>query len=118
MSAKLETERLVLPSLGGRHLSQILEIWTHPDVRRHLWDDKVIGEERAGIEIARSKEMIIYAGSINRDHVYMLIGIPPNSSVSKAVQYLKGKSSHKPLSEYGTLRKRYWANICGREGIG
>jgi RimJ/RimL family protein N-acetyltransferase len=56
MSAKLETERLVLPSLGGRHLSQILEIWTHPDVRRHLWDDKVIGEERAGIEIARSKE--------------------------------------------------------------
>ena len=29
-------------------------------------------------EIARSKEMVIYAGSINRDHVHMLIGIPPN----------------------------------------
>ncbi len=42
-------------------------------------------------EIARSKEMTIYAGSINRDHVHMLIGIPPNLSVSKAVQYLKGK---------------------------
>ena len=27
-------------------------------------------------EIARSKEMVIYAGSINRDHVHMLIGIP------------------------------------------
>ncbi|WP_292662464.1 transposase, partial [Nitratifractor sp.] len=48
-------------------------------------------------EIAMSKEMIIYAGSINRDHVHMLIGIPPNVSVSKAVQYLKGKSSHKPI---------------------
>ena len=24
-----------------------------------------------------SKEMVIYAGSINRDHVHMLIGIPP-----------------------------------------
>ncbi len=46
-------------------------------------------------EIARSKKMTIYAGSINRDHVHMLIGIPPNLSVSKAVQYLKGKSSHK-----------------------
>jgi len=69
-------------------------------------------------EIAMSKEMIIYAGAINRDHVHMLIGIPPSLSVSKAVQYLKGKSSHKLLSEYKQLRKRYWGNICGREGTG
>jgi len=61
-------------------------------------------------EIARSQEMIIYAGSVNRDHVHMLIGIPPQLSVSKAVQYLKGKSSHKLLSEYDSLRKRY----CGQ----
>ena len=44
--------------------------------------------------------MIIYAGSINRDHVHMLIGIPPQISVSRAVQFLKGKSSHKLLSEF------------------
>ena len=56
-------------------------------------------------EIARSKEMLIYAGSVNRDHVHMLIGIPPYLSVSRAVQYLKGKSSHKLLSEYSHLRK-------------
>ena len=59
-------------------------------------------------EIARSQEMIIYAGSVNRDHVHMLIGIPPQLSVSKAVQYLKGKSSHKLLSEFDSLRKRNW----------
>jgi putative transposase len=52
--------------------------------------------------------MHIYADSINRDHVHMLIGIPPNLSVSRAVQFLKGKSSHKSLSEYSKLRKRYW----------
>ena len=60
-------------------------------------------------EIAMSKEMIIYAGSINRDHVHMLIGIPPQISVSRAVQYLKGKSSHRLLSEYQALRKLYWS---------
>ena len=66
-------------------------------------------------EIARSQEMIIYAGSINRDHVQMLIGIPPHISVSRAVQYLKGKSSHKLLSEFGQLRKRYWGqHLWGR----
>lgn len=56
MKTKLQTERLVLRPLGERHLSRILEIWTYPDVRQHLWDDKVIGEERAGLEISRSKE--------------------------------------------------------------
>jgi len=36
-------------------------------------------------EIARSKEMTIYAGSINRDHVHMLTSVPPQLSVSKVV---------------------------------
>jgi len=67
-------------------------------------------------EIARSQEMIIYAGSVNRDHVHMLIGIPPQLSVSKAVQYLKGKSSHKLLSEFDSLRKRYWGQHLWARG--
>ena len=67
-------------------------------------------------EVAQSKEMTIYIGSINRDHVYMLIGIPPYLSVSKAVQYLKGKSSHKLLSEYSKLRKRYWGQHLWARG--
>jgi putative transposase len=69
-------------------------------------------------EISRSQEMVIYAGSINRDHVHMLIGIPPQISVSRAVQYLKGKSSHKLLSEFAGLRKRYWGQHCGGAVIG
>ena len=67
-------------------------------------------------EIARSQEMTIYAGSINRDHVHLLIGIPPQLSVSRAVQYLKGKSSHKLLSEYEVLRKRYWGQHLWARG--
>jgi len=67
-------------------------------------------------EIAISKEMNIYAGSINRDYIHMLIGIPPRLSVSKAVQYLKGKSSHKLLSEYEHLRKRYWGQHLWARG--
>ena len=67
-------------------------------------------------EIARSEEMQIYAGSINRDHVHMLISIPPNLSVSRAVQYLKGQSSHKLLSEFASLRKRYWGQHLWARG--
>ena len=53
---------------------------------------------------------------VNRDHVHMLIGIPPKLSVSKAVQYLKGRSSHKLLSEYDSLRKRYWGQHLWARG--
>ena len=67
-------------------------------------------------EIAMSKEMLIYAGSINRDHVHLLIGIPPQLSVSRAVQYLKGKSSLRLLSEYKALRKRYWGQHLWARG--
>ena len=45
----------------------------------------------------------------------MLIGIPPHVSVSRAVQYLRGKSSDTLLSEYKSLRKRYWGqHLWGR----
>ena len=67
-------------------------------------------------ELAMSKEMLVYAGSINRDHVRMLIGIPPQVSVSRAVQYLKGKSSHRLLSEYSQLKKRYWGQHLWARG--
>jgi putative transposase len=75
------------------------------------------------LETARAHEMVIHAGSINRDHVHLLLSIPPSLSVSRAVQYLKGRSSHTLLSEFGVLRKRssgqhlwaqgYWVTSSG-----
>jgi len=55
-------------------------------------------------------------GAINRDHVHLLLSIPPHLSVSRAVQYLKGKSSHKLLTEYQSLRKRYWGQHLWSRG--
>jgi len=67
-------------------------------------------------ETARAHEMAVHAGSINRDHVHMLLSIPPSLSVSRAVQHLKGRSSHKLLSEFGVLRKRYWGQHLWARG--
>nr|WP_245271812.1 transposase [Mesorhizobium sp. LNJC391B00] len=44
------------------------------------------------------------------------VSIPPNLSVSRAVQHLKGRSSHKLLSEFGILRKRYWGQHLSASG--
>ena len=69
-------------------------------------------------EIARAHEMANYAGAINRDHVHMLIGIPPHLSVSRAVQYLKGKSSHKLLSDIRRFANDIGVSISGVGAIG
>jgi len=67
-------------------------------------------------EICRSLEMTIYAGSINRNHVHLLVSIPPQVSVSRAVQFLKGKSSHKLLSEFPALKRKYWGQHLWARG--
>ncbi|MEO1218873.1 MAG: IS200/IS605 family transposase [Bacteroidota bacterium] len=52
----------------------------------------------------------------------MLFPIPPNYinstsfSVSKVVQYIKGKSSRKLLQEFSQLRKRYWGQHMWSRG--
>ena len=60
---------------------------------------------------------MIHAGAVNRDHVHMLLSIPPSLSVSRAVQHLKGRSSHKLLSEFGILRKRSNAGLADQNWI-
>jgi putative transposase len=67
-------------------------------------------------ETAQVHEIVIHAGAINRDHVHLLLSIPPSLSVSRAVQYLKGRSSHKLLSEFGSPRKRYWGHHLWARG--
>ncbi len=43
-------------------------------------------------EFAVQKESEIIEGHVMKDHVYMLICIPPKYSVSQVVGYIKGKS--------------------------
>jgi len=40
----------------------------------------------------------------------------PDQALSRAVQYLKGRSSHKLLSEFAGLRKRYWGQHLWARG--
>ena len=48
------------------------------------------------------------SGAIAKDHVHMLVSIPPQVSVSKVVQKVKGKTSYKLQREFQGLRKEYW----------
>ena len=67
-------------------------------------------------EICRSNYVDIVSGSMSPDHIHLLLSIPPNLSVSKVVQYIKGKSGRKLLLEFAYLRKRYWGQHLWARG--
>jgi putative transposase len=58
--------------------------------------------------ICKEHEVKIIKGHISKDHVHLLVWVPPHLVISKLVQYLKGKSSHKLLSEHKGLSREFW----------
>jgi putative transposase len=65
-------------------------------------------------ELARQKGCSIEEGHIMRDHVHMLLSVPPKYSVSNVVGYIKGKSAIYIARRYrGKTRnyagERFWA---------
>jgi putative transposase len=59
----------------------------------------------------------IVSGMIRPDHVHMLVSMPPQVSVSKLVQKVKGKTSYKLQREFQALRKQYWGQRMWARGF-
>ena len=58
-------------------------------------------------ELCRYKHVEIIEGHLMRDHVHMLVMIPPSLSVSAFMGYLKGKSSLMLYEQFGDLKFKY-----------
>ena len=67
-------------------------------------------------EICQANYVDIISGSLSPDHIHMLVSVPPSISLSKLVQYIKGKSSRKVMMEFGHLKKRYWGQHMWAKG--
>ncbi len=67
-------------------------------------------------EICKSNDVVIVKGHISMDHIHLLLSYPPSVSVSKLVQYLKGKTSRRMLQDYTELRKVYWGQHLWARG--
>jgi putative transposase len=59
-------------------------------------------------ELCRWKRIPIIQGNVQKDHIHMVMSIPPNYSVSSTIGFLKGKSAIKIFNKFHGLRKRYW----------
>lgn len=58
-------------------------------------------------ELARERESKVEEGHLMRDHVHMLLSIPPKYSVAQVVGYLKGKSAINIARTYMGRRRNF-----------
>lgn len=81
------------------------EPWIHQDIEQKIWE--YIGG------IARKNNMSALCVGGVEDHIHILARIPPVLSVSKALQLLKGASSHWIHETFPELRGLGWQDGYG-----
>lgn len=67
-------------------------------------------------EICKANDVVIVKGHVSLDHIHLLLSYPPSISVSKLMQYLKGKTSRRMLQDYTELRKMFWGQHLWARG--
>lgn len=91
-------------------------VWT-TKYRRPILEGRLGSRLRELIrEICLTNQIQIIRGHISKDHIHIFISMPPQISVSKITQYIKGKTSRKLLQEYPALNKQFWGQHMWSRG--
>ena len=91
-------------------------VWIPKYRRKVLFGEIAIRVRDLIREICFANDIQIIEGKVASNHVHIFISYPPYLSISKIVQLLKGKTSHKLLSENKVLRQRFWGNHLWARG--
>jgi putative transposase len=67
-------------------------------------------------EVCGQHEVTIMKGHVSKDHVHLLVSIPPQVTISRLLQGLKGKTAYKLLGEFPHLRKTFWGRHLWARG--
>ncbi len=85
--------------------------------RKPIMTGQIALRTRDLIRIVCSKNDVeILSGHVGKDHIHLLVSVPPYLSASKLVQYMKGYSSRKLQMEYKELNKQYWGQHMWARG--
>jgi len=91
-------------------------VWITKYRRKILKGDIYVRVRELIREICKANDVIIVTGHVSLDHIHLLLSYPPSISVSKLVQYLKGKTSRRMLQDYSELRKVFWGQHLWARG--
>jgi putative transposase len=98
-------------TLSRRHLAQFVITKYRDKVQEVALRERIRAIIR---QVCKELGVQIVSGILSREHVHMLVEIPPHQPVSDFVRRVKGRSSHRLQREFPDLRKRTWGGISGR----
>jgi len=67
-------------------------------------------------QICASMDIQIIKGHVSRDHVHVMMSVPPYISVSDMMKRIKGRTSRKLMDEYRGLKKAFWGQHLWARG--
>ena len=67
-------------------------------------------------EICGQHEVTIMKGHVAKDHLHLFVSIPPQVTISRLIQWLKGKTAYKLLGEFPHLQKQFWGRHLWARG--
>jgi len=67
-------------------------------------------------QLCEWKRVEILEGSVQVDHIHLVLSIPPKYSVSEFVGFVKGKSAIKIFDMNLELKRRYWGRHFWAKG--
>jgi putative transposase len=67
-------------------------------------------------DICAQHEVKILKGHVTKEHVHLFLSIPPQVTISRLLQWLKGKTSHHLMAEFAHLKKQFWGRHLWARG--
>jgi putative transposase len=67
-------------------------------------------------EACRKLGVDILPRHIAPDHIHVMVSLPPQVTISRLIQQMKGKSSYRLRAEFPHLRKRFWGRHVWARG--
>ncbi len=67
-------------------------------------------------QVCTGMDIQIIKGHVSRDHVHMMVSVPPYISVSDMMKRIKGRTSYKLMNEYRGLKKAFWGQHLWARG--
>ena len=68
-------------------------------------------------QLCREKDLVeILELNIQKDHIHLVLSVPPKYSISSLMGFLKGKISIKLFQRYEKIAKKYWGRHLWSRG--
>ena len=91
-------------------------VWTTKYRKALLVGDAALRVRDLIREICGDHKIKIMKGHVSKDHVHLLVPIPPEVTISRMVQWLKGKTAYKVMMEFPQIKKQYWGQHMWARG--